>query len=106
MTAGVQEFLIVGGVTALVTLLLTPLTRILAFRVNAVAAPSARKVHDRPTPSLGGLAMLGGIGAGLIAAYLLGAFDAVFRSATDVAGVIVAGLIIFAVGMLDDIKEV
>ena len=104
--AGLEEFLIVGGVTALVTLLLTPLTRILAFRVHAVAAPSARKVHEQPTPSLGGLAMLGGIGAGFLTASFLGAFDPVFRSATDIAGVIVAALIIFAVGMLDDIRDV
>ena len=104
--AGIGSFLIVGGVTALVTLLLTPVTKVIAFRVGALASPSARKVHDRPTPSLGGLAMLGGIGAGLLTAWLLGAFDAVFRSFTDIAGVVVAAVIIFLVGLADDIRDI
>ncbi len=101
-----SDFLIVGAVAAVVTLLLTPLTRILAFRVGAVASPSARKVHVSPTPSLGGLAMLGGVGAGLLAAWTMGTFDPVFRSFTDIAGVVVAALIIFSVGVADDIREV
>jgi UDP-GlcNAc:undecaprenyl-phosphate GlcNAc-1-phosphate transferase len=101
-----DDFLIVGAVAAVVTLLLTPLTRILAFRVGAIASPSSRKVHESPTPSLGGLAMLGGVGAGLLAAWTMGTFDAVFRSFTDIAGVVVAALIIFAVGVADDIREV
>ena len=104
--AGIAQFLIVGAVTAAVTLLATPFTRLLAFRVGAVAAPSARKVHDQPTPSLGGLAMLCGIAAGLITAWVMGTFEAIFRSFSDIAGVVVAALIIFAVGLLDDIREV
>lgn len=101
-----SDFLIVGAVAAIVTLVLTPLTRVLAFRVGAVAAPSARKVHSSPTPSLGGLAMLGGVGAGLLTAWTMGNFDPVFRSFTDIAGVVVAALIIFAVGVADDIRDV
>jgi len=104
--ASMDDYLIVGAVAAVVTLLLTPLTRILAFRVGAVAAPSARKVHARTTPSLGGLAMLGGIGAGLLTAWTMGTFDPVFRSFTDIAGVVLAALIIFSVGVADDIREV
>lgn len=104
--ASMWDFLIVGGVAAFVTLLLTPLTRKLAFRVNAVASPSARKVHDSDIPSLGGLAMLGGVGAGLLTAWIMGTFDPVFRSFTDIAGVALAALIIFAVGVADDIREV
>lgn len=101
-----NDHLIVGIVAALVTLVLTPLSRSLAVRVGAVAAPSARKVHERPTPSLGGLAMLGGVGAGLLTAWIMGTFDAVFRSFTDISGVVIAALIIFAVGVADDIREV
>lgn len=103
---GYRDFLVVGGVAALVTLFLTPFTRLLAFRVGAVAPPGERKVHAVPTPSLGGLAMLGGVAAGLITAWVLGSFEDVFRSFSDIAGVAVAGLIIFAVGLFDDIREV
>lgn len=104
--AGMNDYLIVGAVAAVVTLLLTPLTRALAFRIGAVASPSARKVHSSPTPSLGGLAMLGGVGAGLLTAWTMGSFDPIFRSFTDVAGVVVGALIIFSVGVADDIREV
>ena len=104
--AGMNDFLIVGAVAAVVTLFLTPLTRVLAFRIGAVASPSARKVHSSPTPSLGGLAMLGGVGAGLLTAWTMGSFDPIFRSFTDVAGVVIAAVIIFSVGVADDIREV
>jgi UDP-GlcNAc:undecaprenyl-phosphate GlcNAc-1-phosphate transferase len=104
--ASMTDFLIVGAIAAIVTLVLTPLTRVLAFRIGAVASPSARKVHSSPTPSLGGLAMLGGIGAGLLAAWTMGSFDPIFRSFTDIAGVVVAALIIFSVGVADDIRDV
>jgi len=104
--AGIQDFLIVGAVAAAVTLLLTPLTRILAFRIGAVAGQSARMVHQGKTPSLGGLAMLGGVAAGLTTAWSMSSFDAIFRSSSDIIGFGLAALIIFAVGMYDDIRDV
>jgi len=104
--AGTDDYLLVGAIAAVVTLVLTPFSRVIAVRVGAVATPSARKVHSRPTPSLGGLAMLGGAGAGLLAAWTMGTFDPVFRSFTDIAGVVVAALIIFTVGVADDIRDV
>lgn len=100
------DYLVVAAVTALVTLAMTPVSRRLAFRFGAVAVPSDRKVHESDTPSLGGLAMLAGILAGLATAWALGAFDAVFLSATDVAGVVLGGCIIFGVGALDDVLDV
>lgn len=103
--ATIVDFLIVGGVAAIVTLLLTPLTRPLAHYLGAVAEPDARKVHAVATPSLGGLAMLGGTAAGLFTARMLSSFDPVFRSFTDIAGIVVAAVIIFAVGAFDDIRD-
>ena len=100
------DFLIVGGVAAIVTLLLTPLSRVIAFRVKAIATPDERKVHEGETPSLGGLAMLVGIAAGLLTAWLMGSFDPVFRSLTDIIGIIVAAVIIFLVGATDDVRDV
>lgn len=104
--ASLVDFLIVGGTAALVTLLLTPLSGIVARRVGALAQPDARKMHTKPTPSLGGFAMLGGIMAGLTIAWLLGSFDSVFRSFTDIAGIVVAAFIIFLVGATDDVRDV
>lgn len=104
--AGLSDYLIVGAIAAVVTLLLTPLSRVIARRVGAVADPDTRKVHTVPTPSLGGLAMLGGAGAALLGAWTLGAFDTVFRSFTDVVGLVIAAVIIFVVGVTDDIREI
>ena len=48
------EYLIVLVVAALVTWLLTPAVRRVAIRLGAVVSPDARRVHERPTPTLGG----------------------------------------------------
>ncbi len=104
--ADFDDLLVIGGIAAVVTMVLTPLSQVVARRVGAIAAPDDRKVHERPTPSLGGLAMLGGIAAGLAAAALSGDFEPVFRSATDLVGVVLAGLLIFVVGLADDIRDV
>ena len=48
------EYLIVLLVAALVTWLLTPVVRRMAIRLGAVVSPDARRVHERPTPTLGG----------------------------------------------------
>ena len=65
-----------------------------------------RDVHDEPIPYLGGLAMLGG----LVAAYLV-ARELPFLSASgpfvfrDAGIVLIAGALICAVGVLDDLFE-
>ena len=99
------DFLIVGVVAAIVTLALTPLTIRVAESVKAIAQPGPRKVHEKETPSLGGLAMLGGLFAGLFTARLIDSFDPVFRSFSDIAGIVLAAIIIFAVGATDDIRD-
>ena len=63
-----REYLLVLLVTAAVTFLLTPLVRRVAVATRAIHAPRARDTHTEPTPLLGGLAMYGGLVAGLIVA--------------------------------------
>lgn len=48
-------------VAGFVALVLTPLAARLARRVGAIDQPRERSLHDRPTPSLGGLAILAGV---------------------------------------------
>ena len=50
--------------------------------------------------------MLGGIMAGLLTAWSLGSFDSVFRSFTDITGIVVSAFIIFLVGATDDVRDV
>jgi len=101
-----REYLLVFLVAAATTYLLTVIAREIAVRTGATAAVRDRDVHDEPVPYLGGLAMLGG----LIAAYLVAtqlpflsqSNSDVFR---DARVVLIAGAMICAVGVLDDIFE-
>jgi UDP-GlcNAc:undecaprenyl-phosphate/decaprenyl-phosphate GlcNAc-1-phosphate transferase len=68
-----------------------------------VAWPRKRDVHVTPTPRWGGLAMLGGVLAGVGMAYQLPALRLAFdNNASEVAGVMGAALLLAAVGALDD----
>src|SRR6266702_2321118 len=63
-----REYALVLLVTAAVTYLLTPLVRRVAIATRAIHEPRARDTHTEPTPLLGGLAMYGGLVAGLLLA--------------------------------------
>lgn len=89
-------------VAALVAFATAPLAAALARRVGAIDVPKERGLHDSPTPSLGGLAIL----AGLLAGALL--FLPVLGDATvdeQTRGIILGALVIAAVGTADDIWE-
>ncbi|MDY7100753.1 MAG: MraY family glycosyltransferase [Actinomycetota bacterium] len=104
--AGFGWYVLVGAIAALVTSAAVPVSRRIAWRVGAVAAPDDRRVHAWPTPTLGGAAMLAGFLAAVAAASLLGAFEPVFATAEEVLGVVAAAVIIYAIGMIDDLREV
>ncbi|HWJ83171.1 MAG TPA: MraY family glycosyltransferase [Nocardioides sp.] len=101
-----REYLVVFLVAATVTYLLTVVAREIAVRTGAVAKVRDRDVHAEPVPYLGGLAMLGG----LFAAYLV-ARDLPFLSTSqpfvfeDALSVLVAGALVCAVGVIDDIFD-
>ena len=77
-----------------------------AFRIGAVVRPDARHVHERPTPTLGGVAMLLGVLAGMFTAWCMGSFDAVFAGSTEPLGLVIAAVVIAVVGVIDDLKDV
>ena len=103
---GVLAYLAVGGAAAVVTGLATPLARQFAERSGLLTAPDDRDVHDLPTPSIGGPAMLVGLLAGALVAWLIGDFDAVFATRSEMLGVLVAATIMCVVGVVDDIRPV
>ncbi len=104
MSAGLplREYLLVGLTTAVVTFLLTGLVRILALRTGAVAMPRERDVHRAPIPRLGGVAMYGGILAGVLLSHALPLLRRSFQFSDDLVGLLVAGGIIMLIGALDD----
>ena len=88
------------------TLIATPLVRKLSIRVGAVVRPDERRVHEQPTPTLGGVAMLLGLFAGMLTAWQLDAFDEIFSSSTEPLGIVIAASLIVLVGVVDDLREV
>ena len=103
---GVLAYLVVGGAAAVATGLATPLARQFAERSDLLTAPDDRDVHDMPTPSIGGPAMFVGLLAGALVAWLIGDFDAVFATRSEMLGVLVAATIMCVVGVVDDIRPV
>jgi UDP-GlcNAc:undecaprenyl-phosphate GlcNAc-1-phosphate transferase len=99
----IREFLLSGLTATVVTFLLVGPVRVLALRLGAVAWPRKRDVHVMPTPRWGGLAMLAGVLAGVAMAYQLPALRLAFdNNASEVGGVLLAALLLSAVGALDD----
>jgi len=102
----IPAYLVVVVVAGVVTFGVTPVVRRMAVRVGAVVRPDERRVHERPTPTLGGIAMFAGLLAGVGTAWGMGAFDEVFAGNTEPLGLVVAAAIILLVGVIDDIVEV
>ena len=101
-----RAYLLLFLVAAAVTYLLTVIAREIALRTGAVARVRDRDVHAEPIPYMGGVAMLGGLGAAYLVArqlpFLSGGSPFVLR---DAGVVLVAGAAICMVGVLDDIFE-
>lgn len=86
--------------------LLTPLAKQLAIRLGAIDHPGGRKIHNEPTPRLGGLAVFGGF---CIPWGFFYVFDNLvtmtFQNYEKLFAVLVAGaLAMLGLGTIDDIK--
>ena len=101
-----NDYLIVGLVGAAVTFAVTPLVGWFARRMGWVYEPNERTVHTEPVPDVGGLAMLMGFFAALATAWFLDDFDALFASNSEPRGVVIAAVIVFATGFIDDIFDI
>ena len=97
-----REYLFVLIIAAVVTYLLTPLVRRGAIALRAQHAPRARAVHKEPTPLLGGVAMYGGLAAGLLVADRLRYLQQAFPSGRTVTGLLLGGGLLVLVGIVDD----
>ena len=100
-----RSYLIVGAIAAGVTLVATPLVRLLAIKLRIIDQPSDRKVHPRPTPTSGGLAMYLGFVAGLSAAMLM-PFFAIVRGGSTPRAALVTCTLIVGLGVIDDSKGI
>jgi UDP-GlcNAc:undecaprenyl-phosphate GlcNAc-1-phosphate transferase len=98
--------LLVFFTAAAVTAVMTPLSARLSVRVGAVAVPDDRRVHARPTPTLGGLAILLGVLAAIAVAWRLESYAPIFDAPTVPIGVLLAAVTVYVVGGIDDVREI
>ena len=91
------------AVALVVALVVTPLVILLANKTGAMDAPDARKVHKKPIPRIGGLAIYAGFMAAIIFVAARFGFDA--ESIKETVGLTLSGSLIVAVGLIDDYKN-
>jgi UDP-GlcNAc:undecaprenyl-phosphate GlcNAc-1-phosphate transferase len=102
----VEGYAVVFAIAALTTLLLTPLVRRLALRSGAIVPPNPRGVHTKAVPTLGGAAMFVGFLVAMGVASRIPQFREMFENSTDPAGLMLGAGVMFAVGALDDLRDV
>lgn len=78
---------------ALVSYLLTPYIKKIAFMIGAIDKPDNRKVHKKIMPRLGGLA--------IYIAFMIAAI-ASLEMTWDMLGILIGGTVIVIIGVLDD----
>ena len=93
---GNNIFLII--ITTFVTsLILVPIVKKIAFHINAIDMPNERKVHTKPMPRLGGLA--------IFASFLLG-YILYGQATTQMISILIGGFILIIMGICNDIKSI
>jgi UDP-GlcNAc:undecaprenyl-phosphate GlcNAc-1-phosphate transferase len=100
----VLPYILVLLASAAAAFVATPVVRRLSLRFGAIDRPSDRKVHPRPTPTLGGLALWFACLAGFGVAYLTPEFRGLFELSSEPLGVLLAGTVIVALGSYDDVR--
>jgi UDP-GlcNAc:undecaprenyl-phosphate GlcNAc-1-phosphate transferase len=98
----VREYLLTLFVAAAVTYLLTGPVRKFAIAAGAMPPIRARDVHREPTPRLGGIAMFGGLCAGLLVAAHLSNIGDVFSVSNEPRALLSGAGLIWLLGVLDD----
>ena len=84
-------------ITFLISLILVPLSKKIANHVGAMDMPNKRKVHDKPMPRLGGLA--------IYASFLIG-YIFYGEITTQMLSILISTFIIVLLGLIDDISPV
>lgn len=99
-------YLIVGGCAAITTAVSTPIVAKFARYRNWMAMPDERRVHLVPTPNVGGIAFFIGLISAIVLASQMDRFSPLFDNNSEILGVVIAAVLIFALGLGDDIREV
>lgn len=80
-----------------VSAILTPVMRLVALKLRIVDVPGGRKIHEKPTPLLGGVAIVVAFSVALLANMILG---------KDVVLLLCGGIVVALMGLVDDWRGV
>lgn len=98
-----QNLIMVIALAFLIALAMTPVSIKLAPKVGAIDVPKdERRMHTRPIPRFGGLAIFLGITIPIIV--LICMFPDVIPPDSKIKGILIGGAFIFVVGIIDDVK--
>ncbi len=101
------KYLILFLIASVFSFLLTPLLRSFAIKVGAIDIPGGRKIHDQPTPRLGGLSIFISFNLILLIASQIGFFHFPPHFLTEIKFVwlLVASAIVLGLGAVDDFRR-
>jgi len=94
-TGAVAQGIRIAVASALLTYAVMPLMIHLAIRMGAIDQPAARRVHQTPTPRIGGLAVIFSVNVTLLLN---------FSYSAELKAVCVSGLLVALVSMWDDVR--
>lgn len=91
-----QAYFVAFTIALAAAYIITPQVINLAIKAGALDAPDARKVHTKPIPRMGGLAIYAGFVLAVLASMHIN---------HEIVGLLVGGTFILAVGIIDDIMQ-
>lgn len=104
------QYVVLILVAAGVTFLLTPYVRDHTVRRGLVDRPGGRKVHEKEISRLGGIAIFGGFAAAVLVEWLgeiyLQWAPVLHDAGPPLWGTLAGMIVIFAVGVLDDLRNI
>ncbi|TCT13095.1 UDP-GlcNAc:undecaprenyl-phosphate GlcNAc-1-phosphate transferase [Natranaerovirga pectinivora] len=92
-------YILAFGSAFLISLLTTPLSKKIAYKLGAIAYPTDRGMHKKPMPLAGGIAIVAGF---VFTVLLIAPFVENFLT-LQIGGLLAGGILITSVGLLDDI---
>lgn len=93
------KFIIQMFITMILSLVLTPLVKLLAFKIGAVDMPNARRINKKPMPSAGGLSIFLAFSISM----LFGFQDIQLYKVTG--PIVLGAAIVVLTGLIDDVRE-
>lgn len=101
----VIEYIITIVLAFMISFCATPIAKRIAFKLNAIDVPKdERRMHKKPIPLMGGLAIIAGFCVAML--YNIASPSEIFSFNRELAGLFVGILIILASGIIDDIYHV